>query len=492
MQKTADFLKKWPLHCLLLPVYFVFIIYNQYAGLTGTPDLLIAMLWIYAGMAIGFAILVFLFKDRNKAAIVLTILTFVTLFFGSIKAFLVFPGFPHLGSYRYFLPLLLIVLGLILYGIRRAKQVTRLSLYITCVLLVYIGIEVYKTGRWQNSETSSHQWVQTKNSTAPDIYYIIADCYPSTDFQKEILGVPHNFLDSFLTEKKFRLINNSKSNYNGTAFSMSATFGMSYNNWIRNKKNALPFDYRLAMTRIENAPVFTFLQEQQYTLYNYSIFDFKELNALKKEIFLHFSSASIIYHDCIWTHIERDLLPLLFPGRLKRLERKQQEESKKILESNKELNQNITDSLLRFSLTKKEPGRKFVYAHLEMPHFPYFFDSTGKAYPDDQVYGPSMITDKEHFKNYLGYTNKKLIEIISSILTQTKGQAVIILQSDHGFPDITKRIDAFRNYAAYYFPDQEYASLYDGMSNVNTFRVLFNKYFGQQLPLLPDSTVYIK
>jgi hypothetical protein len=43
---------------------------------------------------------------------------------------------------------------------------------------------------------------------------------------------------------------------------------------------------------------------------------------------------------------------------------------------------------------------------------------------------------------------------------------------------------------AYYFPEQKYNQLYPGISPVNTFRVIFSEIFGQDLPLLPDSSFY--
>jgi len=45
---------------------------------------------------------------------------------------------------------------------------------------------------------------------------------------------------------------------------------------------------------------------------------------------------------------------------------------------------------------------------------------------------------------------------------------------------------------AVYFPDHDYRMLYPQMSPVNTFRIVFNHYFGQNLPLLKDSTVIVK
>ena len=42
---------------------------------------------------------------------------------------------------------------------------------------------------------------------------------------------------------------------------------------------------------------------------------------------------------------------------------------------------------------------------------------------------------------------------------------------------------------AYYFPDGDYGSLHPDISPVNSYRVLFNKYFGAEYPILPDRVI---
>ena len=43
---------------------------------------------------------------------------------------------------------------------------------------------------------------------------------------------------------------------------------------------------------------------------------------------------------------------------------------------------------------------------------------------------------------------------------------------------------------AYYFPDQDYSKLYKGITPVNTFRIILNKYFGTDLDLLEDRSYF--
>ena len=71
---------------------------------------------------------------------------------------------------------------------------------------------------------------------------------------------------------------------------------------------------------------------------------------------------------------------------------------------------------------------------------------------------------------------------------------VVIIQGDHGYRFYTDaKLDAaFENLNAYYFSDGDYSLLYNGISPVNAFRVVLNKYFGCSLPLLKDSSVRIR
>lgn len=105
-----------------------------------------------------------------------------------------------------------------------------------------------------------------------------------------------------------------------------------------------------------------------------------------------------------------------------------------------------------------------------------------------------MITDRSKFANYIVYTNHKIAELVNGLLKRSGGNDIFIIQSDHAIDDLdrTKKQDAFRNYSAFYFPDKDYRMLYDSMSNINTFRVILNKYFEQKLPMLPDKTYYIR
>ena len=54
----------------------------------------------------------------------------------------------------------------------------------------------------------------------------------------------------------------------------------------------------------------------------------------------------------------------------------------------------------------------------------------------------------------------------------------------------THLADRFSILNAYYFPDGNYDDLYQSISPVNTFRVLFNRYLGADLELLEDRCLW--
>jgi len=102
--------------------------------------------------------------------------------------------------------------------------------------------------------------------------------------------------------------------------------------------------------------------------------------------------------------------------------------------------------------------------------------------------------NKALFLSYLQYTNKIMLAVIDKIQQGPGGPPVIVVQGDHGFRDFIggpRQHDLyFKNYSAFYFPDGNYAGLYDSLSNINTFPLIFNKYFNTNIPLQKDSTIF--
>ena len=92
------------------------------------------------------------------------------------------------------------------------------------------------------------------------------------------------------------------------------------------------------------------------------------------------------------------------------------------------------------------------------------------------------------------FANKKTIEIVNKILDNDP-YSIIIIQGDHGTAwdinwqdpsekDVYQRL---RNLDAIYFPDEEKRIyLKDDRTLVNTYRTIFNSYFGSNYEILEN------
>lgn len=393
-------------------------------------------------------------------------------------------------------------IGIFFYILRKKNKPILLNYFLNILLLIYFFVDCIALFRIQSKSgrltVGGGQLLSlipaNNNNYTPNIYYIIADGYPSGSFQKEVLGIDIAGLDSSLTKKGFYIARNSKSNYSNTAFSMASIFGLDYLKGVDTSHQIAAYQYNKCMKMVATSPFLKFIRMSGYEINNLSIFDLETRSAFKKDQFLSATTSDIIFYSTFYHCIKRDLFWQLIPGYLAKAKKERMKNMRQVLLPFKTYNQGVTDSLL---MTLNRSGKQqpfFLYLHLKMPHFPYFFDSTGKEMPDDSVFTEPIIRNTPKFKGYIHYTNQYLEKIVNAINKKSNGKDIIIIQSDHGTDDFGefKKSDAFRNFSAFYFPGKDYRSLNDSMSNVNTFRVILNKYFSQKLEMLPTKTYYLK
>jgi hypothetical protein len=136
----------------------------------------------------------------------------------------------------------------------------------------------------------------------------------------------------------------------------------------------------------------------------------------------------------------------------------------------------------------------YVFAHIISPHDPYVFGANGEPVQSQAHYTYDEYL--EAYKNQVAHINTRVVQLIDEILAQSPSPPVIIIQGDHGTcygtnsefdPCMGERMSILN---AYYFPDQDYSDLYDDITPVNTFRIVFNKFHGTDYPLLDDRSYY--
>jgi hypothetical protein len=125
----------------------------------------------------------------------------------------------------------------------------------------------------------------------------------------------------------------------------------------------------------------------------------------------------------------------------------------------------------------------------------YSFDAAGKRI-ERNFRSLTEEEEKGAYVEQLKYTNKVMLQIVNDIFAHDKRPFAIIIQGDHSHKiQGQERFEwstQFPNFNAQYFYNGNYSRLKDTATNVNTFRILLNTFFRQQLPLLKDTSFVLR
>jgi hypothetical protein len=130
----------------------------------------------------------------------------------------------------------------------------------------------------------------------------------------------------------------------------------------------------------------------------------------------------------------------------------------------------------------------FTFAHILIPHTPFVFRPDGTLQTDSGFFGGKYANPVDEAHVIKGYTDNvafidsQILQITKTILANSKTPPVIIIQGDHGLGGGNRHLIL----NAYYMNAEGQKRLYPNISPVNSFRVVFDTYFGMDYPLLQD------
>lgn len=326
-----------------------------------------------------------------------------------------------------------------------------------------------------NTATAAGTLSPEAMAALPDMYYIIPDSYPRADELKATFGYDNTPFLEALQSRGFHVVEDAHSNYPKTQMSLASSMNFEYLDPEHLKEQwnkALP-DF---VAQIWDNKVMDFLAGYGYEFPTFSSgVAATEINTgrfVKPDTFLLTELQ----------HVYMSMTPLRSP--VERLFRSS--------EANRVL-------FVLDELGKIRRGNKpmFVFAHMMAPHMPHNFDAHGNPRTETPPY-------YEGFRDAVICMNERFLTLVDRIL-ERQPNSVIIIQGDHGcrsdwqstagtalIPWKGTKEEYVRNYTAIlntvYFPDGDYSAFYPGITPVNTFRIVFNKYFGAKLDLLPDKT----
>lgn len=501
--------KSFVIHPFLLAIFPILFLFSH-----NINELSISQIVIPIAITISFTFLLwlllsFILKDKEKAGLIVSLFLFLFFsyghFHGAIGS-LVGQG-VEIWRHKYLLLTWCILFTFGVYfsieTLRSLNNLTKILNVIAASLVVIslINIGSYKLKtRVSRQDNSSMKNIETssidleKVATFPNIYYIILDGYAREDILKEIYQYENRELLDYLTKKGFYIANRSRSNYCQTNLSLASSLNFKYLDDLVNQVGIETKNREPLWNMIKNNSVFLFLKQHGYVFVAFpsGFFPTEIKNA---DIFM--SRVGFLDEFQVTLINTTPILGLLdiiddfhFEYNLHR---------RRILY--------IFDHLAEIS-EFKDPI--FVFAHIVAPHPPFVFGQHGEEINPEKEFtlvdGSYLIrkgglTRDEYLKKYreqLIFINSKIKTTVDGILSKSDSPTIIILQSDHGpgsmlnweDPDNTYFKERLSIFNAYYLPNNDYINLYEEVTPVNTFRIIFNDYFGTNYRLLKDESYF--
>lgn len=337
---------------------------------------------------------------------------------------------------------------------------------------------------WWQREFPSSRSMNASAGSSPDIYYIIVDAYARDDILREIYRFDNSDFLSYLAEKGFYVASESVANYPQTSLSLASSLNFVYLDRIVDQIGTEVDDREPLRIMIKHNRVVEHLRDAGYTVLAFeSGYEDSALRSADvymtppnlwnlsgfQEALITLTPLSIF--EKTWFDFRRDRVEYAL--------------------------EHVADAA-------QLGGPTFTFVHVLVPHWPFIFDADGRPIHPSKSIGMRADYEYEefieHYRDQLVFVNKRLQVAIDRILSQSSDPPIIVLQADHG-PDAKLDYGGWRverTYLpermsilnAYYFPDQDYESLYGSITPVNTFRVILDNYFGADYELLEDRSYF--
>lgn len=324
----------------------------------------------------------------------------------------------------------------------------------------------------------------------PDIYFIIMDAYTGSDALREFYDFDNSDFIGRMEEMGFYFPKNVYSNFPWTEMSVPSTMNMEFVQELRKEDGQGLLTKNYLHRVLKDNRLVRLLKSQDYEVVN--IFSgFKPAENMRGV------DVSYVGED----NQMEDYLELLvgdtalygFTFHRHYLENWAKRLAEKL---------DFQFDGLR-EMAGKEGGRpRFIFCHVMSPHPPFFFDASGNLNPPsfrkDRNEGDGLLlgyTTEEYKVAYVAQVqalNQRLVDMLGDVVGGLKRPTVIIVQGDHGgrmYKDDQengKRREVFSALNMVYGPKELQKQYYDGVTLVNTFRILGDYYFGWGMGLRPD------
>ena len=508
-----------PFYLWLLGVYPIAFLYSINIGLVIDHEVLIGLAGMLTATTVAFFLTNTIVRNRYKTAFLLSIASICFSLSGHVYTLVFMPKSLFIWTL-----ILSLSATIIMFAIYRstANFLQHVTLPLNLILfflmiapsgLIISGL-VYDFSFAQMSldngavfEAAQRPPKENDSTIRPDIYYIIPDSYPSDAWLKEMMNFDNSAFTQALRDRGFVVAEHAHSNYGATFTSLASTLNMRY--YDSNPTQISDLDFlRLSIAESEVAKQlqqlgYTYIHVLSGMLLPSSIADinrdytpagpidinvdnsaFNAANLFHAEAgvsrmldrgFLYKQSFLSLYHDTTLLRFFKSQLDKLFY-------------TDEFMPYHVYAAKRFLDTVDDVETFAAMPEATFAIVHLLKPHAPIVFTENG-----DIIRAITIPSPEAHLSE-LEFVNSRILQMIDSILENSRNQPVIMFQADHGSihghpRTADKRLVHFNSYAAYFLPDGNSLEVPRPFTFINSFPLIMNEVFATDFELQDERLI---
>ncbi len=388
------------------------------------------------------------------------------------------------------------ILALVTAMVRPWQPRPRSPFALNATLAVLVSVNVYSEiahdafGGWRPDVEARTAGVLADQSVKPperDVYYIVLDGFGRADILETKYQVDLAPFTQFLSTKGFSVPAGARANYSQTYLSLASALNLSYLDDLVATLGEASNDRRPLKHLIDRNALMMAARRAGYRVFAvgsaYSATETIELADVclcERRGF-----GELEYQALISTPFAA--LPL----------------SRWTYDAHRA---KILEGLEAVETLSKEPGRKFVFAHVIVPHPPFVFNADGTprqasrpfSFQDGDQFEGTTEEYVEGYRDQTRYLIDRLTTLVKRLSQQPGPAPVIVMHGDHG-PRSEMRSGRFSDadqhermsiFMAYAFPGSPEAVLDADVTPVNMARSLARRYMGLHVPDLPDASYF--
>ena len=461
-----------------------------------------------------------LYRNREKAIVLASASIVVFFTYGHI-----YDGLKRLGPvgvlvarHRYLVPVDgLLILGLVLLLARRPSIAPALSRWLAASAWIFLAFpslvlipHLAKAWSISGQATKVVPTAPQPDEDEPrDIFYIVLDGYGRSDILKASYGYDNTPFLGFLRSRGFYVADRAMSNYSRTLLSLSSSLNMDYLDKLLGQTGFDSTDHQPLYDQMQHNRVFDLFRSLGYSIVAFET-GYHPTELMDADVYLTPAHSDVgrnrvAYREAGLNEFEGLFLQgtmatVAFDFYVQGIQRR----TPGLIDYEYEKHRTrVLFTISSLSDIAAQPGAHFVFAHIVSPHPPFVFGPNGERLVHRSVFS---MTDQccqgdDYVERYVGqvqYLNILLKDEIDEILRISGGNVIIVFQGDHGpaglldwaEPNDPGLHDRMAILNAYYLPAAGADALYSSITPVNTFRVIFNRYYGGEFDRLEDASYF--